>query len=641
MKDKIIKIYKKYDSFISYAFFGVLTTIINVLVYYILSKFTSFGTVVNTIIAWIAAVLFAFVTNRKWVFKSENTKKAEILNEAVKFFLCRLLTGILDVVIMYVFVDLLKCNDLLIKIISNIIVIIVNFVASKYIIFVKNKNGNLKDTYINACIYLLFFVLACIFLMNSPLNPIKYGEAGTDSAVFKHIGYLMTKGYVPYRDLFDHKGPLIYFYNYIGTFITYYRGVWIIEVISLFIAFAALYKSSRLYINRFYSIIVVLICASILGITLEEGNLVEEYALPFISIGLYTFLEYFKKKDITKLKLILNGLCFGTICMLRPNMVSLWMAFCLLILVQKIKEKRLIDVLYFILYFLIGAAIIIVPFCIWLIKVNAWHAFIDDYIKFNLMYSNFSTPSGKFISFVHFTFEPVTIIAILYSMYMIYKYKEDRLFNIFNLLYISITLYMIIMAGRLYDHYAMVMTPCVLYTYATLFKNLVNKKNNDALKIVVVGYLIISLIIPVWSKTLIKVGNLFDKTTSNNISSMTAKVVNYIKKNSDENDKISVYGNYSIIYVLTKRDPASIYTYTTPIKSVDDSVLPKYYKDLDKNKPKFIVIREYSQSQDILEYIKKNKYELVLEVKGEGNRKANLYELKENKQKENKHFTNK
>ena len=199
-----------------------------------------------------------------------------------------------------------------------------------------NKTQN-KEKYINIGVYIFLFLLAFLFLMSSPLNPFKPWELWVDSAVFKHIGYLMTKAYIPYKDIFDHKGPLVYLYNYIGTLISYYRGIWVIEVLSMFVTLVALYKSARLYLGKFYSIIVILICTSVLGVAFEEGNLVEEYALPFISIALYIFLEYFKKKDITKFKLILNGFCFGGVCMLRPNMVSLWIAFCILVLVQKIK----------------------------------------------------------------------------------------------------------------------------------------------------------------------------------------------------------------------------------------------------------------------------------------------------------------
>ena len=96
--------------------------------------------VLSTILAWLAAVIFAFVTNKVFVFESKRNNATEKLSEITSFFGCRILTGILDVVIMAVAVDYLKWNSLLWKLISNIIVTIINYIASKFFIF-KDKNA--------------------------------------------------------------------------------------------------------------------------------------------------------------------------------------------------------------------------------------------------------------------------------------------------------------------------------------------------------------------------------------------------------------------------------------------------------------------------------------------------------------------
>ena len=91
----------------------------------------------STVIAWVLAVLFAYVTNRKWVFHSKAVTRQEIVREGISFYLCRLGTGVLDWLGMYVMVDVLHWNDLIVKIAVNIIVIILNYVASKLIVFRK------------------------------------------------------------------------------------------------------------------------------------------------------------------------------------------------------------------------------------------------------------------------------------------------------------------------------------------------------------------------------------------------------------------------------------------------------------------------------------------------------------------------
>ncbi|MBR3397569.1 MAG: GtrA family protein [Lachnospiraceae bacterium] len=131
---------KKHRHIIFYLIFGVLTTAVNFVVYYICARLLNIDTVPSTIIAWVAAVLFAYITNRKWVFESQVTTRKGILIEIAMFFLFRLATGILDTVIMYITVDVWAFNELIMKIISNIIVIILNYVFSKLLIFRKRKN---------------------------------------------------------------------------------------------------------------------------------------------------------------------------------------------------------------------------------------------------------------------------------------------------------------------------------------------------------------------------------------------------------------------------------------------------------------------------------------------------------------------
>lgn len=135
----IKKLYEKYKDVIPYLFFGVCTTIVNVVSYWICAHPLKFGVLPSTIIAWILAVLFAYVTNRKWVFHSEASGAREIIREIGSFFGCRLATGVVDWLCMIVFVDFLNFNDVIIKFIANVIVIILNYIASKMVIF-KRKD---------------------------------------------------------------------------------------------------------------------------------------------------------------------------------------------------------------------------------------------------------------------------------------------------------------------------------------------------------------------------------------------------------------------------------------------------------------------------------------------------------------------
>lgn len=127
----------KHREVISYLFFGVLTTLVNYLAYLILAPLFRLTTL-PTVIAWVLSVIFAYLTNRRFVFRS--TKKGlSAAKEAIGFFAARITSGVLDVLIMWVFADLLMLNDKVIKLASNVVVVIFNYVASKLVVFRNNK----------------------------------------------------------------------------------------------------------------------------------------------------------------------------------------------------------------------------------------------------------------------------------------------------------------------------------------------------------------------------------------------------------------------------------------------------------------------------------------------------------------------
>lgn len=132
---KLMGLYLRYKQVILYLFFGGCTTLINIVAYALLYKAMHIANVPSTVAAWLLSVLFAFFTNRRFVFESRESSAAGRWREFVSFFGCRILTGILDVVIMAVAVDMMGWNGLLWKLISNVIVIVLNYVASKFLIF--------------------------------------------------------------------------------------------------------------------------------------------------------------------------------------------------------------------------------------------------------------------------------------------------------------------------------------------------------------------------------------------------------------------------------------------------------------------------------------------------------------------------
>ena len=131
------KLLTRYRDIVLYGIFGVLTTLVNIVSYWLMAHPLGMDIMVSTVLAWVFAVCFAYVTNRRWVFQSKAAGVKAIVKEVVSFFACRIATGILDWACMFLFVEVLAVNDVLIKVLANILVIVLNYIASKLFIFKK------------------------------------------------------------------------------------------------------------------------------------------------------------------------------------------------------------------------------------------------------------------------------------------------------------------------------------------------------------------------------------------------------------------------------------------------------------------------------------------------------------------------
>ena len=138
MVEMIKDLLVKFRSQILYLFFGVLTTVINIVVYALL-RMTDIPVQVSYWLAWFITVLAAYLTNRKWVFHSQASTPREYFDEIVKFYVARLATGLIGSGIMIIGVNWLHQNDMLWNIIQNVFVIVTNYVLSKLVIFRAKK----------------------------------------------------------------------------------------------------------------------------------------------------------------------------------------------------------------------------------------------------------------------------------------------------------------------------------------------------------------------------------------------------------------------------------------------------------------------------------------------------------------------
>lgn len=138
--EKIKELYVKYKEVINYLVFGGLSTVVNFVSYFIAARIFGIDEVVSSGISWFCAVLFAYITNKLFVFESKTENLKDTLIEMIKFFLARVLSGALcDVGTFALMVKVFNINDILSKFVTQVMVIIVNYIFSKLLIFKKVK----------------------------------------------------------------------------------------------------------------------------------------------------------------------------------------------------------------------------------------------------------------------------------------------------------------------------------------------------------------------------------------------------------------------------------------------------------------------------------------------------------------------
>lgn len=138
MMKKITELIRKHWDILSYLFFGGLTTLVNYLVYLPFYNWFGISATVSNAIAWVFAVAFAFLTNKPFVFKSHDWSIKVVLPELTKFLGCRIGSGVLETAILFLTVDMLGWNGNVLKLITSILVVILNYFGSKLLVFTKN-----------------------------------------------------------------------------------------------------------------------------------------------------------------------------------------------------------------------------------------------------------------------------------------------------------------------------------------------------------------------------------------------------------------------------------------------------------------------------------------------------------------------
>ena len=439
------------------------------------------------------------------------------------------------------------------------------------------------------------FTILCSVLMAFTCydNPCAIGNTQIDSSVFHYVARVMLKGGMPYRDTFDHKGPLIFLVDAFGLWLNKDIGVWIMELVFIFVALLFAYKIARLVgCSKIKSMLVEVLTVLSLSSYFVGGNLTEEYACTFIMVSLYIFLKFFKTGSANFIELIACGVSFGAVCLLRINMTVLWVVMFFGVLIECVKRHEITKFIRYVLISFVGVSIILVPVVVWLMKNDAFTAFINDYFKFSFMY--ISDPKrASTINIIkaigHWGLQNIMIISLLTIIY--FGFKDKKLIDWLCCITILLSVAMVSISGQKYVHYGMIFVPLVIYAFARLLSyvsvSYFNFNFSVPFKIALACMIILILGkgIYVFTSNFLKI--LIRYPSQSLIEAQ--EIAACIQANTNENDKISVCGNRDIIYLLSDRFSASVYSYQSPVANIDKHIRKKYISDIKKLNAKILV----------------------------------------------------
>lgn len=228
-----------------------------------------------------------------------------------------------------------------------------------------------------------------------------YNGTNRDGAVFLTVGRGILEGKVPYMDLFDHKGPVLYFIQAFTQWI--HKGfitVWLLETLFLFVTLVLLFKTVRLLLDTAPAVLTVFIYILFTLRLYEGGNLTESYTAPFSVLALYFMIKVFimPESEVRPWYGFVLGICFMFTFLLRANNAVVAAGATASLVLLLILQRKWIILLRNIGAFFVGAVVVMLPVCAYYIANHAFADFINGAFLYNFLYVSEGTWRGYFSS---------------------------------------------------------------------------------------------------------------------------------------------------------------------------------------------------------------------------------------------------
>ncbi|MBQ9298568.1 MAG: glycosyltransferase [Clostridia bacterium] len=456
--------------------------------------------------------------------------------------------------------------------------------------------------------------LICLFLVALPLflslitnySPINNQDILHDCGIFSYIGYAMQNGVFMYTGAWDNKGPLLYFIYYIGLKFDGEFGVYFLEYLSLLITTIFGYKTIKvLSKNKLLSVIGCFYALCTWVPTNERGTLSENFALPFLMIGIYLFVKtMLNDTQLSKGGIILLGICSAALAMLRLNILLIFLPLFLLIGIRLIINRRFKEIGKWIIYGIIGFLTLCVPMAIYLFMNNALIECINTaYLQ---VLGGFNTGDRlKAVQDMLEIFNKDTYAGILMAVFVIVslvllifkkiKEKNIKYLIIGSILAILINLYSNSLSGAVQMHYFITFIPIIFIVVAIIIYAISIIRNRSIRRVAEIAVVIAMIIIGIYNYGILE-NQIIDRRTPIE-DDIRYSIRGYIEKHSNPEDTVQLIGGGSEAVSAnykTKRLAPTKYSYLPLWDSFTlerrKEIIDEFVESVIIEKPKLIIV---------------------------------------------------
>jgi hypothetical protein len=461
----------------------------------------------------------------------------------------------------------------------------------------QNKNSNLH----NILLPILASAIGTIIAL-FPSNPNIMTLPSRDSGVFLYVGWRFLNGDIPYRDVWDHKPPLIYFIDALGLTVTPHSlwGVWLLQFIFLFFTLFFIYKLLDREFGIYAALGGTIVLTSGLLTILEKGNVTEEYALVFQVLGFWLFIIAWKK-DFPIHSSFWIGLLGGLAFNFKQTTIGIWITYGLFLLAIRLFQRKFPfkDFLALLTGWLVPSIVLV----IYLASQHALRDFWEQAFLYNFVYIGTHEGIRRLIPLFLKGFLYLHNGWVLYfsglgwlsgATYMWVKRKAfaeiDRLVLI-ALVNLPIEINLIAVSGRSILHYYLTPLPVMAILAGTLVYTvpfLVRKIwRRDSQRIQGAVPTVVLVIILLGEFGQVQYYPQYVRILSDNDY---APIIDYVAKNTNAGDQVLLIGAESVVNFLTHREAPTRYVYQYPLALLGRrSMFEEYFNQILTNKPVLII----------------------------------------------------